>query len=38
MAFLLLKHVLQDERAQELSVEKVVDGVAGTVLRGILPK
>jgi len=38
VAFLLLKHVLQDERAQELSVEKVVEGVAGTVLHGILPE
>lgn len=37
MGFLLLRHILQDERAQELEIETVVDGVADVVLRGILP-
>jgi hypothetical protein len=36
MAFLLLRHILRDERAQELEVEALVDGVADVVLRGIL--
>jgi len=37
MAFLLLRHILQDERAQELEVATLVDGVADVVLHGILP-
>ena len=36
-AFLLLRHVLQDERAQALPVEQVVDGITDVVLHGILP-
>jgi len=37
VAFLLLRHVLQDERGRELSVETFVDGVTDVVLHGILP-
>jgi AcrR family transcriptional regulator len=37
MAFLLLKHILQDERAQAMSAGTLVDGVADVVLHGILP-
>ena len=37
VAFLLLRHVLQDERAQALPVEQVVDGITDVVLHGILP-
>ncbi len=37
VAFLLLRHVLQDERGRELSVETFVDGVTDVILRGILP-
>jgi AcrR family transcriptional regulator len=38
VAFLLLKHILQDKQAQELSVEVFVDGVTDVVLHGILPE
>jgi len=37
VAFLLLRHVLQEERGRELSVGAFVDGVTDVVLRGILP-
>ena len=37
VAFLLLKHILQDKRAQDLPVEAFVDGITDVVLRGILP-
>ena len=37
VAFLLLRHVLQDERGRELSVEAFVNGVADVILHGILP-
>jgi len=37
VAYLLLKHVLQDPRAEELTVEQMVNGIADVVLRGILP-
>jgi AcrR family transcriptional regulator len=37
VAFLLLRHVLQDERAQALPIERVVDGIVDVVLHGILP-
>ncbi len=38
MAFLLLKHVLGDERTQQMPVETVVQGITDIVLRGILPE
>jgi TetR/AcrR family transcriptional repressor of mexJK operon len=38
VAFLLLRHILQEERGRELSVEAFVDGVTDVVLRGILPQ
>jgi AcrR family transcriptional regulator len=37
MAFLLLRHILQEERGRELSVEAFVDGVTDVILHGILP-
>jgi hypothetical protein len=37
VAFLLLRHVLQEERGRGLSVETFVDGVTDVVLHGILP-
>ena len=37
VAFLLLRHVLQDERARALPVEQVVSGITDVVLHGILP-
>jgi AcrR family transcriptional regulator len=37
VAFLLLRHILQDERGRELSVEAFVNGVTDVVLHGILP-
>jgi TetR/AcrR family transcriptional repressor of mexJK operon len=37
VAYLLLKHILQDPRAKELTVEQVVDGITNVVLHGILP-
>lgn len=37
VAFLLLRHVLQDERVRELSVEMFVNGITDVVLHGILP-
>jgi AcrR family transcriptional regulator len=37
IAFLLLKHVLQDKRTQETSIEALVDGITDVVLHGILP-
>jgi len=37
VAFLLLRHVLQEERGRELSVETFVNGVTDVVLHGILP-
>lgn len=37
VAFLLLRHVLQNDRAQALPVEQVVGGIADVVLHGILP-
>jgi len=37
MAFLLLRHVLQNERAQALPIEQVVGGITDVVLHGILP-
>ena len=37
VAFLLLRHVLQDERGRELSVEAFIEGVTDVILRGILP-
>jgi TetR/AcrR family transcriptional repressor of mexJK operon len=36
VAFLLLRHVLQDERGRELSVEAFIEGVTDVVLHGIL--
>jgi TetR/AcrR family transcriptional regulator, mexJK operon transcriptional repressor len=38
IAFLLLRIVLQDKRAQDLSVEAFVDGITDVVLHGILPQ
>jgi TetR/AcrR family transcriptional repressor of mexJK operon len=38
IAFLLLRIVLQDKRAQDLSVEVFVDGITDVVLHGILPQ
>ncbi len=38
VAFLLLRHVLQDPRGQELSIEALVDGVSDVVLHGVLHK
>jgi TetR/AcrR family transcriptional regulator, mexJK operon transcriptional repressor len=37
VAFLMLRHILQDPRSQELAVDDVVNGIAEVVLRGILP-
>jgi len=37
VAFLLLRHILQEERGRELSVEAFVSGVTDIVLHGILP-
>jgi TetR/AcrR family transcriptional repressor of mexJK operon len=37
VAFLLLRHVLQEERGRELSVETFADGVTDVILHGILP-
>jgi hypothetical protein len=37
VAFLMLRHILQDPRSQELAVDEVVNGIAEVVLRGILP-
>jgi AcrR family transcriptional regulator len=37
VAFLLLKHILQDKRAQELQAEAFVQGITRVVLHGILP-
>jgi hypothetical protein len=37
VAFLLLRHILQDERGRELSVEAFVNGVTDVILLGILP-
>jgi AcrR family transcriptional regulator len=37
VALMLLRHILQDERGRELSVEAFVDGVTDVVLHGILP-
>ncbi len=37
VAYLLLKHVLQDPQAKELTVEEIVDGITDVVLHGILP-
>lgn len=36
VALLLLRHVFQDERGRELSVEAFVDGVTDVILHGIL--
>ena len=38
IAYLLLKHVLQDKLAQDISVETFVDGITDVVLHGILPQ
>jgi AcrR family transcriptional regulator len=38
IAFLLLRIVLQDKRAQDLSVDAMVDGITDIVLHGILPQ
>jgi AcrR family transcriptional regulator len=38
IAFILLRIVLQDKRAQDLSVEAFVDGITDVVLHGILPQ
>lgn len=37
VAFLLLRHVLQDPRGQEIAVDTFVDGMSDVVLNGILP-
>jgi hypothetical protein len=37
VAFLLLRHILQDERGRELPVETFVNGMTDIVLHGILP-
>jgi TetR/AcrR family transcriptional repressor of mexJK operon len=37
VAFLMLRHIMQDKRAQELPIDKMVDGVTDVVLHGILP-
>jgi AcrR family transcriptional regulator len=37
IAFLMLKHVMQDKRTQKLPIETVVDGITDVVLHGILP-
>ena len=37
VAFLMLRHVVQDKRAQELPIDKMVDGITDVVLHGILP-
>lgn len=37
VAFLLLRHILQDARGREMAVETFVAGVADVVLHGILP-
>jgi TetR/AcrR family transcriptional regulator, mexJK operon transcriptional repressor len=37
VAFLLLRHILQDPRSQELAVDDAVNGIAEVVLHGILP-
>jgi len=37
VAFLLLRHILQEEQARELSVEAFVDGVTDVIVHGILP-
>jgi len=36
VAYLLLKHILQDQRAEGLTVDQIVDGIADVVLHGIL--
>ena len=38
VAYLLLKHILQDQRAKELTVEEIVDGITNVMLHGILPQ
>jgi hypothetical protein len=38
VAFLLLKHILQEKQAQKLSVEVFVDVATDVVLHGILPE
>ena len=37
VAFLLLRHIVQDERVRALPVETFVDGITDIVLHGILP-
>ena len=37
VAFMLLRHILQDERGRALPVETFVDGITDIVLHGILP-
>jgi AcrR family transcriptional regulator len=37
VAFLMLRHILQDPHSQELAVDDVVNGIAQVVLHGILP-
>jgi AcrR family transcriptional regulator len=37
VAFLLLRHILQDKRAQEVQVEAFIQGITDVVLHGILP-
>jgi hypothetical protein len=37
VAFLLLRHILQDERVRAMPVETFVDGITDIVLHGILP-
>ncbi len=37
VAYLLLKHIMQDKRVQDLSVETVVNGITDIVVRGIHP-
>jgi len=36
-AFLLLRHILQDKRAQEVQAEMFIQGITDVVLNGILP-
>ena len=37
VAFLLLRHILQDKHTQEIQVEAFAQGITDVVLRGILP-
>jgi hypothetical protein len=37
VAFLMLRHILEDPRSQELAVADVVNGIAEVVLLGIVP-